>query len=476
MPAERSMKRTKRSSPMAEGELTWAVSAEPPTFQPIMFTENLTPETFNEPPPKQTPSKSSLVPSDGDALPHPAGHKLKKPDGHVPRPCNPFILFRGWMIKQNLVPRGVEGNHSTLSSILGKTWRSLSEPGKQVWRDKARMELDRHKAKYPDYVFKPEHLKEPSASPRRKVREVGLKDEKRCEAIAALLVQGKSGDELAAAMEEFDKNHVPEVVTRFDAPVTAGAYSRGSSGPVRSARKGKGRKRAASSQATCSEPSSASSSLASLSRSSSISLYESSASSSSSPWLPSDHIAPSAGPTFDPNMFGSFDEYLPSASSPCEPLTTYPNALEFFPQGSQDPGSSQAVTFHPPMLHVNTSYAWSSDSSTFSSGPGTPSSFAGVSATLHPDPAMGMVDLNGQQQIVEPFDPASFGYYPENVPGVDGSYGVPSVIDVLEATQFEPAKPAYLPTYNPPPYPPPGADLFDQAFSAYMAANSNFAF
>jgi len=46
------------------------------------------------------------------------------------------------------------------------------------------------------------------------------------------LVEGKKGEELDAAIQEFDRHHVPEVVTRFEAPLTARMYRRSSSAPV----------------------------------------------------------------------------------------------------------------------------------------------------------------------------------------------------------------------------------------------------
>jgi hypothetical protein len=64
------------------------------------------------------------------------------------------------------------------------------------------------------------------------VREVGPKDLTRCAKIAELLVKGKKGHELDAAVQEFDRHHIPEVVTRFEAPITAGMYRRSSSEPT----------------------------------------------------------------------------------------------------------------------------------------------------------------------------------------------------------------------------------------------------
>lgn len=55
---------------------------------------------------------------------------------------------------------------------------------------------------------------------------------KRCAKIAELLVEGKKGAELDAAIQEFDRTHVPEIVTRFETPITAGCYRRSSSAPI----------------------------------------------------------------------------------------------------------------------------------------------------------------------------------------------------------------------------------------------------
>jgi hypothetical protein len=61
---------------------------------------------------------------------------------------------------------------------------------------------------------------------------VGPKDQKRCAKIAELLVKGKKGQELDAAIQEFDRHHVPEIVTRFEVPLTARMYRRSSSAPI----------------------------------------------------------------------------------------------------------------------------------------------------------------------------------------------------------------------------------------------------
>lgn len=182
----------------------------------------------------QSPSESLLFPS-VDSSKSRSTHTKKKPEDHIPRPPNAFILFRSSFIKGHHVSADVETNHSTLSQIIGLTWHNLPPEERAVWQAKAREGLAEHKRRFPKYAFRPTHLKKggtTSGSVKRRVREKEPKDLKRCAKIAELLVEGKKGAELDAEMQEFDRHHVPEYVTRFEAPVTACTYSRSSSAPV----------------------------------------------------------------------------------------------------------------------------------------------------------------------------------------------------------------------------------------------------
>lgn len=195
----------------------------------IAFAPNVTPGTYTElyvPTPHDTGCDSTLFPPlEGCPATRRSGHSRKKPINHIPRPPNAFILFRSSFIKSQHVSSEVETNHSTLSKIIGLTWQNLPNEERQIWHARAKVALEEHKRKFPSYAFKPIHNK-PRALPgeKRKVREVGPKDHTRCAKIAELLVRGKKGLELEVAIQEFDKNHVPEIVTRFEAPITATTY------------------------------------------------------------------------------------------------------------------------------------------------------------------------------------------------------------------------------------------------------------
>ncbi|TDL25438.1 hypothetical protein BD410DRAFT_801461 [Rickenella mellea] len=253
MPADRSVKSSKRAGESAFQVMDWtAPPAEPAAPQTFSFAPNVTPVTFIEPPPsvEDVPAESTLFPSAFEepvtSAPRRQTHGKKRAEDHIPRPPNAFILFRSSFIKSQHVSSEIEGNHGTLSKIVGLLWHNLPYEERQVWQAKARRALAEHKRRWPDYSFKPKHLREKDrerdtkadggggggGTGKRKVREVGPRDAKRCERIATLLASGKKGDELAAAIEEFDRHRVPEIQTRFEAPLTARQYRRSSSAPL----------------------------------------------------------------------------------------------------------------------------------------------------------------------------------------------------------------------------------------------------
>ncbi|KAJ7727999.1 hypothetical protein DFH07DRAFT_1066457 [Mycena maculata] len=169
-------------------------------------------------------------------------HSRKQPDGHIPRPPNAFILFRSSFIHSQRVSSEVETSHSTLSKIIGLTWQNLPPDERRVWHAKARDAVEEHRRKFPTYAFRPLHrrTRPPGGGghyknvkdTKRKVREHGVDDPARCAKIAALVVAGKQGSELEAAVQEFDSKRAPGVVARFEPPMTAMAYRRSSSAPA----------------------------------------------------------------------------------------------------------------------------------------------------------------------------------------------------------------------------------------------------
>ncbi|KAJ2914339.1 hypothetical protein MD484_g6081, partial [Candolleomyces efflorescens] len=250
MPAERT--KSWHHSEMSCNQLVWTapVAGLPcpellessAQISEIDFDDGPPPLVDAPPPPPHYPLGSSppsefilFPPADDKSAPATkrTPHSKKKPENHIPRPPNAFILFRSSFIKQQHVSQEVETNHSTLSKIIGIAWKSMPEIERQKWHAKAKEEQEAHRRKFPKYAFKPQQAKgKGGTGSKRKVREVEPKDLKRCAKIAELLVQGMKGKELDNEIAEFDKHHVPEIVTRFEAPITECTFRRASSAPI----------------------------------------------------------------------------------------------------------------------------------------------------------------------------------------------------------------------------------------------------
>jgi hypothetical protein len=68
---------------------------------------------------EDTPRISATATDAATAAAVKPSHAKKRDAGHIPRPPNAFILFRSSFIKSESVPGNIEGNHSTLSKIIG---------------------------------------------------------------------------------------------------------------------------------------------------------------------------------------------------------------------------------------------------------------------------------------------------------------------------------------------------------------------
>ncbi|KAL1948689.1 hypothetical protein VTO73DRAFT_10495 [Trametes versicolor] len=172
--------------------------------------------TAYEPCAEPNASQMGIMSPPGSPMLGPArpSHAKKRDASYIPRPPNAFILFRSSFIRAQHIPGAIEGNHSALSKIIGKCWKALPREERMVWEAKAVTALAEHRKKYPDWRFKPaaNALAKVKDGPRkrgnRKGRGQSEKEErsreKRCAKIADLLVAGKTGTDLAAAIEQYD--------------------------------------------------------------------------------------------------------------------------------------------------------------------------------------------------------------------------------------------------------------------------------
>jgi hypothetical protein len=175
----------------------------------VTFAPNVTPVTFVEPDndtlesDPESPTSTLFPPVDTPAPPSrkrcPPGKRRSQ--GYIPRPPNAFMLFRADFVRQKHVPGSIETNHGSLSKIIGNCWRALPLEEKRVWEVKARHAKAEHKQMYPNYRFRPVHNKNKERKPKATIP---AEDEKRCEDVAQLLLEGMKGEELAAAVKRLD--------------------------------------------------------------------------------------------------------------------------------------------------------------------------------------------------------------------------------------------------------------------------------
>jgi hypothetical protein len=133
------------------------------------------------------------------------------------------MLFRADFVRQKHVPGSIETNHGSLSKIIGmfslfrkchlilmlnigNCWRALPLEEKRVWEIKAKHAKAEHKARYPEYRFRPVHNK--NKEKKKEKATPTAEDERRCEEVAQLLLDGMKGDQLAAAIRKLDEDKV----------------------------------------------------------------------------------------------------------------------------------------------------------------------------------------------------------------------------------------------------------------------------
>ncbi|KAF8805108.1 hypothetical protein BYT27DRAFT_7224879 [Phlegmacium glaucopus] len=108
---------------------------------------------FSNPPSPLTPDES--VTPHFLPMSHTRSHGKRRDPSYIPRPSNAFILFRSAFIRDRKVSDKVEGNHSSLSKIIGHSWKKLSPDEREKWEAEAVAAQAQHRAMYPDWRFRP---------------------------------------------------------------------------------------------------------------------------------------------------------------------------------------------------------------------------------------------------------------------------------------------------------------------------------
>ncbi|TDL28932.1 hypothetical protein BD410DRAFT_781490 [Rickenella mellea] len=171
------------------------------------------------PSPPRTPEKRTVGPDRSSAQ-------------RIPRPRNAFFLYRAELQK---ITTKVEHDNRHISTILGMSWKSLSEADKAHWRARAAEEKAKHAEMYPDYRYTPVRREKK----KRNVKKTGPEDLERFQKVAQLLVSGKQGDELESALMEegLESNHSSPSATPSPADMSTAADEYPSPPPSRAARR-----------------------------------------------------------------------------------------------------------------------------------------------------------------------------------------------------------------------------------------------
>lgn len=77
-------------------------------------------------------------------------------EAHIPRPRNPFMIFRSEYLAQEKITNDVERDHRHISRIVGHLWNNTSEEDKAPYRLMAEQEKLEHRRKYPGWFL--DHL------------------------------------------------------------------------------------------------------------------------------------------------------------------------------------------------------------------------------------------------------------------------------------------------------------------------------
>ena len=175
----------------------------------------------------QTPSscEASLPPSpEKQPSKLPRKHSTRKNSNHVPRPCNKFILFRSFYIKENRETLSeIERDHSVLSKMAGQTWNRMTEEEQEPWADLAK-ERDRlHKKQHPDYRYSPKRR----ARPTRRTNRNGRDSAERIEKIAALLRENRPQEDIVATVRAIDEELASRQAGTRQADAPQAAWSSG---------------------------------------------------------------------------------------------------------------------------------------------------------------------------------------------------------------------------------------------------------
>ncbi|KAJ3789790.1 hypothetical protein GGU10DRAFT_342370 [Lentinula aff. detonsa] len=123
-----------------------------------------------------SPDSSVSVSSPQSDSPDAERRPQKGDEGYIKRPENAFILFRRkWCEDRQQAEEelGIPSNRkkerqADLSKTISQKWKSLSKKDRQYWEDLAKEKKKVHREMYPNYVFRPQRVRDKDGHARNK--------------------------------------------------------------------------------------------------------------------------------------------------------------------------------------------------------------------------------------------------------------------------------------------------------------------
>lgn len=103
-----------------------------------------------------------------------ARRRNRKPDGHVGRPPNSFMLFRADFVNKGRLPASMSNlnTQAQLGKIIAQVWHGLPEEERRVWKRRAAIEKAKHALAHPEYQYRPTHAKKKRDADSAEIEEI----------------------------------------------------------------------------------------------------------------------------------------------------------------------------------------------------------------------------------------------------------------------------------------------------------------
>jgi hypothetical protein len=133
-------------------------------------------------------------------------HAKRKPESHIPKARNIFILFRSLFVGRKVLPAQVAfcQNNRQVSRIASHVWRALPEADQARFRQFDEEEKRAHQIQHPGYKWTTRKVIKTEFSTRNSPSDETKMDPEQvaCKRIAELVLKNLQGEELAARIQE----------------------------------------------------------------------------------------------------------------------------------------------------------------------------------------------------------------------------------------------------------------------------------